>query len=201
MKVIAIFGGAFDPVHFGHLKPALELCACPQIKEVRLIPCGFHPYAKNMTPAAHRIHMLKIVCRPPCLFVDDCACNDDRLLYTVDLLEFVRTRCGSDVPLALVVGDDAYSDMENWKKFHKISQLAHIIVLRRTLGGVSDQSTALPDAMTETSGGLTCHFANTVTDVSSTQVRKLLEAGKAPRGLIPGSVWNYIRRHRLYGVS
>ena len=196
--IIAFFGGAFDPVHFGHVKPALELCARTQIGQVRFVPGGEHPYAKNTESCEHRLRMLELVHKPPRLVVDGCACERTDLIYTVDLLEYARTRYGEDRSLALTVGTDGYHDMRNWKDAERIKDLAHIIVLtREACRGTAGKASSL-DALALSSRGLTHYFDNTVVDASSTRIRALLNSGEQPAGLTPGAVWNYIRRHELY---
>ena len=198
----AFFGGAFDPVHFGHIKPTLELAMQPQVEQVRFVPCGHqHPEVKCMAPAAHRVRMLELVQTTPATAVEQCAVNDDALCYTVDLMDHLRGVYGSHTPLAFVLGYDSYLNLPSWKRADELREKAHLIVFSRvTDSAVSDSDGADLDALTQAPGGLTHFFDNSRYDISSTQVRDGLRSGRAPRGLLPGTVWNYIRRNHLYGV-
>ena len=198
--ISGVFGGAFDPVHFGHIKPALDLVSRPQVGQLRFVPCGRHPYEKPMAPAEHRVRMLELVGRTPSTSIDVCAVKDESLLFTADLMARRRREHGAEAPLAFVLGRDSYLDFKNWERGEEILGLAHLIVLARPSDCKPESDGASLDELTRSPCGLTHFFDNRECDVSSTRVRDMLRTGRQPRGMIPGTVWNYIRRNGLYGV-
>lgn len=216
--IIAVFGGAFDPVHFGHIKPALQLSRRPEIERVVFVPARLHPHKGRVGDAhrdAHRLAMLKLVVRPPATSVDTRELQAAGTTYTVDTLSGFRAELGAAAPLAFVMGEDAFAGVCRWRDYPRLLKLAHLIVTRRPCDTAeTGPETGASHPLLEASGGYAglaelarrpagriCRFDNDVVAVSSTQVRRVLERGEQPRYLLPGAVWNYVRRHRLYGYD
>lgn len=200
-RIRGFFGGAFDPVHFGHIKPALELAAHPRMETVHFVPCGAHPEDKRMAPAEHRVRMLELVRERPQTDIETCSIKDNSLCYTVDLMTHIRNNCAGQTPVAFVLGYDSYLGLSEWRRADEIPGLAHLIVLARADEETPERAHASLDELAESPCGLTHFFDNRRCDISSTRVRDALGAGRPPRGLVPGVVWNYIRRNNLYGAG
>ncbi len=213
-SVIAVFGGAFNPVHFGHIKPAMELVQCEEIARVIFVPCRLHPHkgrigaGESACEDEHRLAMLRLVTRSPEMTVDTREMAAHEVSYTVDTLRGFRAELGEDVSLAFVMGEDTFGDIHSWENYRQLLDLAHVIVTRRPdCAGIDECHVLLEasggyaalDELARCPGGRVCRFDNHPVAVSSTEVRCLLERGEQPRYLIPGIVWNYIRRNRLYG--
>ncbi len=208
--VIAIFGGAFDPMHFGHIKPALELAQREEIARIIFVPCRLHPHKGSVPGDEHRLAMLKLIARPPAMTVDTRELEAHDVCYTVDTLRGFRAELGADTPLAFVLGEDAFAGVCGWRDYQRLPELAHLIVTRRPDCADADARHPLLEAsggyatlgeLARCPAGRVCRFDNTPVAASSTEVRRLLERGEQPRGLIPGTIWNYIRRNRLYGYD
>ncbi|MGD8276298.1 MAG: adenylyltransferase/cytidyltransferase family protein, partial [Thiohalocapsa sp.] len=107
--MIGLFGGAFDPVHFGHLRTALEVRETLALKEVRLLPLNVAVHRTQ--PAANgtlRLRMLEAaVAGVPGLVADARELQRPGASYTVDTLTEFRAELGPDVPMCLLVGGDA----------------------------------------------------------------------------------------------
>ena len=213
--VTAVFGGAFDPVHLGHIKPIFELLEQPEIERVIFVPCKLHP-GKGCIGSAdddrHRLAMLDLVVRAPRMAVDTREMHAGETSYTVDTLRSFRSELGADAPLAFVLGEDAFNGVAGWRDYRRLPELAHLIVTRRPDCAGADVEAPADHPLVGVSGGYVplgelahdpagkvCRFGNEPVAVSSSEVRKLLEAGCQPRYLVPGTVWSYIRRNRLYG--
>ena len=203
-------GGAFDPVHFGHVKPALELVARPEIAQLRLVPCRVHA---DKTPAAaaaaHRLRMLELVAGGD-LAVDGRELERAGVSYTADTLDHLRAEVGDRRPLAFVAGCDVAARIADWERGARLPRLSHLIVLTRPPLAGAGASTRLPassawreardlGALATRPAGLVYFMQNRPLDISSTTVRAMIRRRREPRYLLPGAVWNYIRRHRLYG--
>jgi len=217
--MIGIFGGTFDPVHFGHLRPALDVKQALGLREMRLIPAFQPPHRES--PAANpgqRLTMLRsAVGDEPDLLVDNCEMKREGESFMVDTLtalrEGLRKELG-DEPLCLVLGADAFLQLDGWHQWEKIPQLAHIVVMHRPGWelDIDKASTAIQALWRESQvtdvaeleaypAGKIILQTVTAMDISATRIRALVAAGESPRYLVPDSVWNLIRMHGLYGFS
>lgn len=218
--MIGIFGGTFDPVHFGHLRPALDVKQALGLREMRLIPAFLPPHRES--PAANpgqRLTMLRAaVGSEPDLLVDNREMQREGESFMVDTLVSLREELG-DEPLCLVLGADAFLQLETWRQWENIPQLAHIVVMHRP-GWELDIDQASPaiqqlwrerqvtgpkgneqaELHAQPAGKIMLQTV-TALGISATQIRSLVAAGKSPRYLLPDSVWNLIRMHGLYGFS
>lgn len=207
--MIGIYGGTFDPVHFGHLRTALELKALFNLTEVRLIPCANPPHrAAPLTPATMRLHMLQLaVAGRKELIVDDCEINRSGPSYTVDTLRTLRA-AHNNTPLLLFMGLDAFAGLENWHQWQQLFDYAHIVVITRPgfniptdLGIKAPRLTTHPSALQQTPAG--CLFFQPVTQlaISATAIRTSLSHGGDPSFLLPDTVLDFIWQHALYQTS
>ena len=211
--MIGIFGGTFDPVHFGHLRPALDVKQALGLREMRLIPAFQPPHRE--TPAANpgqRLTMLRAaVGGEPDLLVDNREMKREGESFMVDTLASLRTELG-DEPMCLVLGSDAFLQLDRWHRWRDILVLAHIVVTHRPgweinieeaseeLQQVWQQHIVSAAAELETcpSGKIVLQSV-TPLDISATRIRALVAAGNSPRYLVPDAVWNLIRMHGVYG--
>lgn len=211
--MIGVFGGTFDPVHFGHLRPALEVKQALHLREMRLIPAFQPPHREP--PAANpgqRLTMLRAaVGDEPDLLVDNCEMKREGESYMVDTLVHLREELG-DEPVCLVLGADAFLQLAGWHQWEKVPQLAHIVVTHRP-GWELDVESASPEIqqlwreahvtnlaeLEVQPAGKIVSLDVTPLDISATRIRALVAEGNSPRYLVPDSVWNLIRMHGLYG--
>jgi nicotinate-nucleotide adenylyltransferase len=198
--MIGLFGGAFDPVHFGHLRTALEVREALGLREVRLLPLNVAVHREQ--PAADgalRFRMLQAaVAGVPGLVADDRELRRPGGSYTVDTLTHVRAELGPDLPLCLLVGGDAFNGFLEWHRPRDILGLAHLAVMRRP-GSVLPRDAALREELehrrTQTPADLQAAPAGriwlqavTQLDISSTRIRRLIAAGRSARFLLPDAV-------------
>ena len=114
---IGIMGGTFDPVHFGHLRLAQEAAEILGLARVRWVPAG-RPWHRKQpkAPATHRLEMVRLAIRRNALFeLDDAEIRQASPGYTVETLERLRRKLGSDRPLVLLLGTDAFRGLTSQK--------------------------------------------------------------------------------------
>lgn len=208
---IGILGGTFDPIHFGHLRTALELVQALDLVEVRLVPC-YQPVHRKLPTATpeQRLAMVRAaISDEPLLKVDSSEIERKGPSYTVDTLEIFRKETPR-TPLVLIIGIDALLGFTSWHRWEDILKLAHLCVVHRphyqlpTTGLVAEllkkrlNNHAAPR---ETLSGTIILHPVTPLEISATDIRKQIATGKNPRYLLPDTVYEYIKKHRVYSVS
>ena len=213
--VLGVFGGAFDPIHWGHLGLARELRAALRFSAVRFIPVGDPPHrAAPVATAAHRLAMVELaIAGYPDLQVDAREILRPGRSDTVPTLEELRSEEPSR-PLALIVGADAFLGLPTWHRWREVFALAHVVVVGRPGVTIED---ALPPALADewsrrrcpdaaalgrTAAGSVLVQAVTAHPISASAIRAQLARGPdgvaAARGLLPAAVLAYIDRNQLY---
>ncbi len=209
MHSIAILGGTFDPIHFGHLRPALELTQ-QGFDEVRLMPC--HVPAHREAPdcsAEQRLAMVELAVRnEPALTVDVRELEREGDTFTVDTLLEMRQELGEEVSLNLIMGMDSFVGLHRWHCWEQLIDLANIIVTERpgqmlpTEGVMARflkaRQVSSSEQLQQASSGRVLVQQLALLDISATRIRALIKAGQSARFLLPETVWDYIEQHRLY---
>ena len=213
---LGIFGGTFDPVHFGHLRLAEESIGHLGLGGVRWIPAGQPPHrgAPQVT-AAQRLEMVRRSTAGNARFsVDASEVEAAAPSYTIHTLERLRRELGSAQPLVLLVGADAFAGLASWHRWCDILALAHIAVSHRP--GFPVEMASLPEALASefnarrlsdvaglkaSASGAIVTFAMTQLAISATQIRKLLANDLSARYLLPDAVLDYIQTNSLYRNS
>lgn len=211
---IGILGGTFDPIHYGHLRLAVEAAEACGLAEVRLVPAGTPPHrAAPVAPAWQRLQMARLACTgSPRLRVDDREVFKDAPCYTVDTLTELRAETGPGMPLALIVGADAFIGLDTWHRWGELFALAHLIVAQRPgyeldgARGVMAEPLcreyaarrAAPAALRSVPAGHIVVIAITALDISASRLRRRIAAEENVRYLLPDSVLDYIQANHLY---
>ena len=209
MKPIGIFGGTFDPIHYGHLRTAFELLQALALSEVRFIPNADPPHRSATVASAElRRRMVEVaVAGQDGFIVDDREFGRDGPSYTVDTLESLRAEHEGD-SLCLIIGMDAYLGLTNWHRWDEILDLAHIIVAHRPGWTIPDTgglgallaahgSKDVSDLGNKPHGCIYDH-AVTQLEIASTDIRELISAGRDPRFLMPDAVREVIVESGCY---
>jgi nicotinate-nucleotide adenylyltransferase len=210
--MIGIYGGTFDPVHYGHLRSALEVKETLGLDEVRFLPCGVPPHRRSPEAPAHlRLRMLELALRDaePGFRIDARELAREGPSYMMDTLISLRQEVG-DRPLCLILGRDAFAGLPSWHRWRELIDQAHLIVMRRPDAAGPDSDEALAERVrgrrVDDAGALRSRPAGFVHDVEVTQlaiaatrIRQLIRAGDNPRYLLPDSVLDLIREQKLYG--
>ena len=209
MKPIGIFGGTFDPIHYGHLRSAFEMLQALDFAEIRFIPCGDPPHRRTtVATAEQRLRLVQLAIAGQKGFVADSRELDrEGPSFTIDTLAALR----EEFPrrsLGLIIGMDAFLGLAHWHRWNEILDFAHIIVAHRpgwkapdfgALGEIiADFGThRIADLHAKPSGRVHIH-AVTQLEIASTEIRDLVAAGRDPRFLMPDAVRDAIRDTGLY---
>lgn len=208
---LGIFGGTFDPVHFGHLRTAFEILQALQLRELRFIPAGDPPHRPPpLVDAQRRLELVRAaVADQPGFVVDDREVRRQGPSYTVLTLGELRAEY-PDVPLCLVVGMDAFAGLPTWHRWRELLELAHVVVAPRpgwVAPGSGEMATLLaerrvpdPAPLRITTAGHILVQPVTQLEISSTELRDLLAAGRDPRYLVPDAVRDLLHATRMYSV-
>ncbi|MBH8600026.1 nicotinate-nucleotide adenylyltransferase [Thermoactinomyces sp. CICC 23799] len=193
MKV-GIFGGTFDPVHFGHLLLAEQAREAASLHEIWFIPAGEPPHkqGKPLTPAEERKKMVELAVEGhPQFKVNPIELLRSGPSYTVDTIMELKKQ-NPHVEFFLLVGADMVKNLPKWYKIKEIIQNVHVIGLGRP--GVDHD--ALPEFIEER---LMWIPDAVETNISSSIIRKRLMLNRSVRYLVPDSVYKYIKEQGLYG--
>ena len=179
-----VFGGSFDPPHFGHASACTYLLDCLGAERVLLVPTHHHPFGKQSTAFEHRLEMCRRLAAP---FGDRVLVSEkERELggagRTYDLICALE-QAEPDTRWVLCVGADILGEVERWYRWDAICERVEVVVLGR--GGYRP-------------GELEGMQPVTLPEVSSSKVRTMLAAGESVWGWVPATVIDYIQQTRLY---
>jgi nicotinate-nucleotide adenylyltransferase len=207
--MIGIFGGTFDPVHYGHLRSALEAKEIFGLDEVLLIPSSQPPHRQApQASATMRLEMLRLaVQNQPGLTIDTREIARAGASYMLMTLESLRQEFPGQ-PLLLFIGSDAFNQLTGWHQWQRLFDFAHIIVLTRPGYRVGRLDDFFADRQTELKTLLNAQLAGklyfqpiTQLDISATAIRAMIAHGKSPQFLLPDAVLAYIKEHQLYAIA
>ena len=210
----ALYGGTFDPVHYGHLKPVEILANLIGLQRVTIMPNNVPPHRPQPEATSEqRKEMLALAIADKPLFrLDERELRRDTPSWTSQTLQEWRTEQGPDQPLAFIIGQDSLLNFPTWHKYETILENSHLLVCRRPgypltmreaqyQQWLEDHLTAnVEDLHTQPAGKI--YRAETPWfDISATLIRERLQQGLACDDLLPAPVLAYIHTHGLYQKS
>lgn len=212
VEPVALFGGTFDPVHYGHLRCADEVRRKLGLSYLYLLPAGTPPHRD--TPSAsveQRLEMLQLACLEfPQLLIDDRETRRTGPSYMVDTLREIRSSL-ENRPLLLLIGQDAANLLHTWHQWERLFDLAHIVILTRPgvpaqyppelAKQVRHRSCVDLRELIKTEAGNVLHLEVESIDVSATGIKRALHSGASPDSMLPVAVLEYIIKNHLYPVS
>jgi nicotinate-nucleotide adenylyltransferase len=213
MRPIGIFGGTFDPIHYGHLRTALELKARVGLAAVHFVPVANPPHrAAPLNDGKLRLRMVEAaIGDEPGFVADDRELKRPGVSYTVDTLGSFRGELGAARPLCLLLGMDAFLGLPQWHRWRELLELAHVVVAHRPgweapgTGELGDwlRTRAAPDvtALATRPAGFVHVEPVTQLEISSTDLRDTLRAGRDPKYLVPDGVRQIILETECYAES
>ncbi len=209
---IGLLGGTFDPIHIGHLRPAIEARDAIGLAEIRLIPNHIPPHRANpFCSSEQRLAMVKLAAAENAGFVvDERELKRDKPSWTIDTLIELRHEL-PDTPLCFLMGMDSLLGLPGWHRWQELLDHAHLVVSVRPgwqpdyPGEVAEllarHHTTDATALHQRLAGHIWLADNQPIELSATRLRALLAAGEDPRYLLPPSVADYIRQQGLYPAS
>jgi nicotinate-nucleotide adenylyltransferase len=215
IPVVGIYGGTFDPIHYGHLRIAEELLDIIGLSRVIFVPSGA-PRLRAVPEASkhHRSEMVRLAIQGNSLFsLDEREINRPGMSTTVESLREYRSEWGRNAVLIFIVGIDAFRKINQWHHWRELFDLCHIIVVPRPGYLSVDDHQNLPeeirteliarcvldakDLKLQTHGAI--YTAQTsLLEISATQIRSLISMGRSIRYLLPENVSDYIKINHLY---
>lgn len=208
--MIGLFGGTFDPIHFGHLRPALDVMEALSLDALSFIPAHRPPLrGEPVVTSTQRVEMVKLaISKQPGFVLDTCELDREGASYTVDTLKLLREKLGGKIPLVLLMGSDAFAKLPQWHEWEELTEFAHIAVMMRPDAALDESGFPegwLSERLTDSVGALRAEpsgkvFTVPVTQlaISATNIRERLAAGRSIRYLTPASVCDYIKEYGLY---
>ncbi|MCL1058239.1 nicotinate-nucleotide adenylyltransferase [Shewanella gelidimarina] len=206
---IGILGGTFDPLHFGHLRPAMEVQQQLELDGIWLMPNHIPPH-KNSTHVStdDRLAMAQAVCNEfPQLQLCAIEASRETPSYTVTTLTALKQQYPMH-EFYFLMGMDSFLGLQSWYQWQSLFDLCHLVVCQRPGWKLSDEHPmqmvlAQQSAITAVesqpkTGGIFC-VSITEQPFSSTQIRADISKGLSVDEALPTSVQLYIKQHRLYG--
>ena len=212
---VALLGGSFDPVHYGHMALAALFAKLLALDELRIIPAG-NPWQKKGLQASgeQRLDMLALALQEAQLTATLDRQEIERATpsYSIDTLRNVRAELGPDASIVLLMGADQLQHLDTWREWRALFDLAHIGVAARPGYALTDAAlpAAVANELQQRQGNLEqlrntpsghAYLAQTLdVDISATQVRAALQRGETANSLISPVVLDYIQQHNLYKI-
>lgn len=199
---IGLFGGSFDPIHYGHIRPVELARRELGLERVIYLPTASPPHkpGRQFAPPHARFAMVELaLLDDPEMRVSAYELTPDRPAYTVDTVEHYRRLHPSD-ELHLLIGGDSFAALESWSRWRDLVRQVRLVVLVRPGWEVGPTREHLSAELTALAEGDRVHFlANPRVDVSSTELRERVRRGlPIPDGCAPDRVLQYIRKYGLY---
>ena len=208
MKRIGILGGTFDPIHYGHIRPALEVKQALKLDKIWLMPNHIPPHKhRAVTSSEHRLNMVKLVCDEyPDFELCDIEIQRDTPSYTVTTLQALAQRY-PDIQFTFLMGMDSLLSLTKWYQWQKLFQHCDIAVSHRPgyqmpssceMAAIYQQHLASVDQATQAQNGRIFDIEIQPQDISSTDIRQAMNSKQSNNVVMLDSVAAYIDQHELY---
>ena len=198
---LGVLGGTFDPIHNGHLAAAAASETTLGLDQVMLIPSRIPPHRHDPVGATseQRYEMTRLAAADhPGWTASRIEVERQGPSYTFDTLSELGASKGTQI--FFIIGADAFAEIATWSRYPGVLDLAHFVVVSRPGITLDSLRERVPSAFADRPSTKTrvILVEAATPDVSSTDIRRRVRAGESLSGLVPDSVANYIRTHRLY---
>lgn len=207
--MIGVYGGTFNPIHYGHLRTALEVKTLFDLDQLRLIPCRQPPHRQQPEVSGQmRMAMVQLaIAGVAGLIADGRELGREGPSYMVDTLRSLRQEM-PEQSIILFIGADAFLSLETWHCWQQLFDYAHLVVMTRPNYSLRLESEFLcqrlvteRERLTAQSAGYLFFQAVTPLDISATQIRQIIATDGNPQFLLPDAVLAFIQQHQLYQAA
>ena len=213
--LVGIFGGTFDPIHYGHLRIAEEIVKTVGLQKLYFVPAGM-PRLRHSPVASpqHRVEIVRLaIQKNPDFVLDEREIYRDGVSYSIDTVREFKQEFGEEVRLCFVLGADAFINLPEWSNWKELFNLCHFIVSTRpgyTLTLIkellskelreecSQRWVSNTESLRKDTSGLIFIASTTMLDISATSIRAHIADGRSVRHLVPSVTVNYISENKLY---
>ncbi len=222
---VGLFGGTFNPIHLGHLRAVWKVKEGFALDKIYLIPSAIPPHkeSEGVAHAQDRIEMIRLAVSSYPALMESVVVSDVELKrsgpsYTIDTVRHFKSILPEDTRLYLIIGIDAFLEIDTWKSYMDLFLLTPFIIMTRPCSGrnyTSAKKETIGDYLrSRISDGYTfsslhsCYvhdekepvfiFDVTPMDISSTKIRKLIKKGRTIKSLVPEKVEGFIKTRGLY---
>jgi nicotinate-nucleotide adenylyltransferase len=206
MKAVAIFGGTFNPIHFGHLSIAEEIRTKFNLDKVIFVPTNLPPHKdpSDLISARQRWLMTHLATvSNPCFEVSTFEIDSGGKSYTIDTIKHFRKLFDEKVKLYFIIGADMLVEIASWKNIGEILKLCRFIAVSRP--GYDVQKIFNQYFLGSKYASIASELMENVLvedvamfDVSSTTIRQKVREWKSIKYLVPESVEQFIHNQQLY---
>lgn len=198
--MIGIFGGSFDPVHYGHLNNATSLKQALDLSELYLMPCANPVHKDGLTFSnTERLKMLELACEPLNLRIDTREMDRQGDSYTIDSLIDIAKDHPSET-LCLIIGADSFLQLDTWKDYQAFHQYCHLVVIERPESPLTHRAdfgftlAESAEQLKQQPTGLVWFDQGEMLDISSSEIRGKIARGEDLSDLLPASVINHLQQ-------
>lgn len=192
IKRVGIFGGTFDPIHFGHIHLLSELSKKAEFDDLVVVPAG-QPWQKNPVASKFdRLEMVQIAVQDLPVRISDVEVKRTGDSYAIDTVLELKKKY-EPCQVVWIVGSDALSQLHSWHQIEKLAQLVDFLVVKRP--NTNLDRTKVPSFVNFT------EIEIAALDISATQVRQAISAQSDTSKLIPAKVAEFIKKKGLYGAA
>ncbi|CAD6510986.1 nicotinate-nucleotide adenylyltransferase [Candidatus Profftia tarda] len=211
IQIIALFGGTFDPIHYGHLQTVAAIAKEIELHKVTLMPSNIPPHRpKPEANAQQRLKMIELAIEGDLLFsIDTRELNRLTPSYTTDTLKEIRLELGKNTPIAFIIGQDSLLTLDKWHRWKEILDYCHLLVCPRSTYSTSAKMPELREwsdthcifdnkLLRQQSHGY-IYLSNTpLSPISGTDIRQRCRKCMSCDNLLPHTVKQYIELNALY---
>lgn len=185
---IGIYGGSFNPIHFGHIKIATYVLEKLNLDKVLIIPVGTPSHRENnLVSGGYRLKMCQLAFKNyKNIEISDIEIKNDSISYTIDTLKKIQKLYGKENEFFEIIGEDSADYFSEWKDYKKILEKSKVVVLKR-----KGYKSLLQDKNL-------IYLDSPLFNVSSTLVRENLKNGKDINEFLPKEVVEFIKENKLY---
>ena len=211
---VGLFGGTFNPVHWGHLRSAEEIRELFNLQQVIFIPTNISPHKESQALVAphHRLTMLNLAVEDNPFFVtSDIELKRAGKSYSIETVNYFKQTSQEECIPFFILGVDAFLEISTWKKYQELFSLCNFIVMTRPGYEIKELQQLIPHQMMKDftycsdeqrfmhSSRFSIYIAEiTAMDISSQAIRTHVHNSRSVTYLLPQAVESYIEEHALY---